>query len=130
MVFSDTVELTDRQRAVRDAIGDICAGFDDAYWRKKDAAGEYPHGFVDALAEEGWLGTLIPEEYGGKGYGTEEAVAMMYEIAASGAGFGGAQTVHAAIYNSTPLVEYGSRELHEDLLPRVASGERPRKIEE
>jgi acyl-CoA dehydrogenase len=123
MVVWDTIEFTDNQQMIRNAIGDICAEFDDAYWREKDAAGEYPHDFVNALADEGWLGILIPKEYGGKGYGTEEAVVMMYEIAASGAGFGGAQTVHAAIYNSTPLVEYGSQPLHEELLPQVASGE-------
>jgi acyl-CoA dehydrogenase len=123
MVVSDTIEFSEHQRLVRDSIRDICREFNDEYWRTKDAAGEYPHDFVDALADEGWLGILIPEEYGGKGYGTAEAVVMMYEIAASGAGFGGAQTVHAAIYNSTPLVEHGSQRLHEDLLPRVASGE-------
>ena len=123
MVATDTVQLTERQRAVRDAVGDVCEGFDAAYWREHDAAGEYPHEFVDALAEEGWLGVLLPEEYGGKGYGTEEAVAMLYEIARSGAGFSGAQAVHAAVYNSAPLVNYGSEELKSDLLPRVASGD-------
>ena len=123
MVATDTVELSERQRAVRDAVGDVCAGFDAAYWREHDAAGEYPHEFVDALAADGWLGVLLPEEYGGKGYGTEEAVAMLYEIARSGAGFSGAQAVHAAVYNSAPLVNYGSEELKSDLLPRVASGD-------
>ncbi|HET7325017.1 MAG TPA: acyl-CoA dehydrogenase family protein [Halococcus sp.] len=123
MQRQDTITLTDDQRDVRDAISDICTEFDDGYWREKDAAGEYPDEFVNALADDGWLGILIPAEYGGKGYGTEEAVVMMYEIAASGAGFGGAQTVHAAIYNSTPLVKYASEQLKETLLPRVASGE-------
>lgn len=123
MVFRNTVELTEQQRSVRDSIHDICQEFDDKYWRTKDKHGEYPREFVNTLADDGWLGILIPEKYGGKGYGTEEAVAMMYEIAASGAGFSGAQTIHAAIYNSTPLVEHGSEELHETLLPRVASGE-------
>ncbi|MFC6784759.1 acyl-CoA dehydrogenase family protein [Halobaculum halobium] len=123
MVATDTVQLTDRQREVRDAVGDICDEFDAAYWREHDAEGQYPHEFVNALAEEGWLGVLLPEEYGGKGYGTEEAVAMMYTIARSGAGFSGAQTVHAAIYNSAPLVNYGGEELKADLLPRVASGD-------
>ncbi|WP_277556102.1 acyl-CoA dehydrogenase family protein [Halobaculum limi] len=123
MVATDTVETTERQARVRESIRDICAGFDAAYWREHDAEGTYPHEFVNALADEGWLGVLLPEEYGGKGYGTEEAVAMMYEIARSGAGFSGAQTVHAAIYNSAPLVNYGSEEMKQDLLPRVASGE-------
>lgn len=48
---------------------------------------------------------------------------MMYEIARSGAGFSGAQTVHAALYNSAPIVAYGSEDLKADLLPRVARGD-------
>lgn len=123
MVVRETVTFTDRQRSVRNSIRDICDDFDDAYWRKKDANEEYPYDFVEALADDGWLGVLLPEQYGGKGYGTEEAVAMMYEIAASGAGFSGAQTVHAAIYNSTPLLKHGSQKIHEELLPRVANGD-------
>ncbi|XVH30247.1 acyl-CoA dehydrogenase family protein [Haloferacaceae archaeon DSL9] len=117
------VRLTDDQRRVRAEIRDLCADFDEAYWREKDAAGAYPHDFVEALADDGWLGTLIPTEYGGKGYGTEETVVMMHTIAASGAGFSGAQTVHAAIYNSSPLVSYAGEDMKEDLLPRVASGD-------
>jgi acyl-CoA dehydrogenase len=122
--FSErAVELTDRQRRVREEIESICEGFDREYWREKDAAGEYPHAFVEELADEGWLGVLVPEKYGGKGFDTAEAVVMMETIAASGAGFSGAQTIHAAIYNSSPLVKYGSEEMKEELLPRVASGE-------
>jgi acyl-CoA dehydrogenase len=121
--IKDTIELSEQQHRIRDSVHEICREFDDEYWRTKDKHEEYPHEFVDALADDGWLGVLIPEEYGGKGYGTAEAVAMMYEIAATGAGFSGAQTIHAAIYNSTPLVNHGSAELHETLLPRVASGD-------
>lgn len=120
--FEESLSLTETQEHVRDEVRRICEPFDDVYWRERDAEGEYPHDFVETLADEGWLSVLIPEKYGGKGYGTEEAVTMMYEIAASGAGFSGAQTVHAAIYNSAPLVNYGSEELKETLLPRVASG--------
>ncbi|WP_224269230.1 acyl-CoA dehydrogenase family protein [Haloprofundus salinisoli] len=121
--FANELALTPTQRAVRDEVREVCSRFDDAYWREYDAEGEYPYEFVDALAAEGWLGVLLPEAYGGKGYGTEEAVAMMHEIAASGAGFSGAQSVHAAIYNSAPLVKYGSDDLKEELLPRVADGD-------
>ena len=121
--WRDDVRLTDDQRRVRDEIRVICAAFDDGYWRERDAAGEYPHEFVERLGEAGWLGVLVPEAYGGKGYGTEESVAMLGEIAASGAGFSGAQTVHAAVYNSAPLVNHGSEAMKEELLPRVARGE-------
>lgn len=123
MVDRDTVQLTDQQRLVRDSIRDICEDFDQSYWRQQDKQGEYPHEFADELADGGWFGALLPEEYGGAGMGTEEVVVMMEEIAASGGGFSAAQAVHGAIYNSVPLVKYGSEEMKEDLLPRVADGD-------
>ncbi len=123
MIGSDMVDLSDQQQLVRDSIRDICGDFGDEYWRAKDEAGEYPEEFVDALTEHGWFGILIPEEYGGAGMSTEETVVMMEEIAASGGGFAAAQSIHGGIYNSVPLVKYGSEEMKSDLLPRVAEGD-------
>lgn len=123
MVQRDTVQLTEQQQLVRESIREICEDFDAAYWRERDAAGEYPREFVDSLAEHGWFGALIPEEYDGAGMSTEEVVVMMEEIAANGGGFSAAQAVHGAIYNSVPLVKYGNEELKENLLPAVARGE-------
>jgi acyl-CoA dehydrogenase len=54
---------------------------------------------------------------------TEEIVVMMEEIIANGAGFSAAQAVHDAIYNSVPLVKYGSEGVKADLLPEVARDE-------
>lgn len=121
--WRDSISLSDEQRHVRDSIRELCADFDAEYWREKDREEEYPTEFVNTLSRDGWLGALIPEEYTGKGYGTEETVVIMNEIAASGAGFSGAQTIHAAIYNSAPLVKYASEEMKANLLPRVANGD-------
>ncbi|MFC5973557.1 acyl-CoA dehydrogenase family protein [Halomarina salina] len=123
MVSTDTVELSNQQQLVRESIRDVCDEYDAAYWREKDAAGEYPSEFVDTLGEHGWFGALLPEEYGGAGMTTEEVVVMMEEIAASGGGFSAAQAVHGAIYNSVPLVEYGSEQMKEEIVPEVARGE-------
>jgi acyl-CoA dehydrogenase len=123
MVERDTVQLTEQQRLVRDSIRDICSDFDAAYWREHDAEAEYPQEFVNSLADNGWFGALIPEEYDGAGMSTEEAVVMMEEIAASGGGFAAAQAVHGAIYNTPPLVNYASEELKADILPQIARGE-------
>ncbi|MFB6168514.1 MAG: acyl-CoA dehydrogenase family protein [Haloferacaceae archaeon] len=117
------LDLTDEQAAVRESIRTITDEFDHEYWRDHARQGTYPQAFVDELADDGWLGVLIPEEYGGKGLGTEETVVMMEEIAASGAGFGGAQTVHGGIYNSAPVVNYADERQRETLLPKIAAGE-------
>ncbi|MFB6119456.1 acyl-CoA dehydrogenase family protein [Halosegnis sp.] len=119
----DSVPLSERQRLVRESIRDICADYDDAYWRERAATGEYPTDFVDDLAEAGWFGVLVPEAYGGAGMATTETVVMMEEIAANGGGFAAAQAVHGAVYTSVPLVEYASESLKEELLPAVAAGE-------
>lgn len=119
----DTVALTEQQRLVRKGIRELCESFDDAYWREHARTGEYPEEFVDAFADDGWLGTLVPTEYGGVGMSSAEVVVIMEEIAASGGGFSAAQAIHGGIYNTTPLVNYGSEELKARLLPKVADGD-------
>ncbi|WP_226482741.1 acyl-CoA dehydrogenase family protein [Natrinema amylolyticum] len=121
--WRDSVPLSDEQTLVRDSIRDICEEFDAEYWRERDINEEYPQEFVDTLSEYGWMGILIPEEYGGAGMGTPEVAVMMEEIAANGGGFSAAQAIHGGIYNSTPIVKYADEELKEDLLPKVADGD-------
>ena len=122
-VLEDTVELTEDQRLVRNSVQEICDDYDHAYWREKAEAGEYPEEFVGDLADHGWMGALIPQEYGGAGMTTNETVVMMEEIAAGGGGFSAAQAIHGGIYNTVPIVEYGSEKMKTELLPEVAAGE-------
>ncbi|WP_435074901.1 acyl-CoA dehydrogenase family protein [Halorubrum sp. HHNYT27] len=122
--WRDSVDLTERQSLVRRSIRDLCSAFDDEYWRECDRTATYPQEFVDQLAADGWLGMLIPEEYGGVGMSTSEAVVMMEEIAASGGGFAAPQSIHGGIYNSVPIVKYADEELKAELLPKVAAGEK------
>lgn len=75
---------------IEGAIGKVCARFDDAYWRAKDASGDFPEEFYRAIADGGWLGIAMPEAFGGTGRGMSDATTMMHAIAASGAGMSGA----------------------------------------
>jgi acyl-CoA dehydrogenase len=72
-----------QQDSIRDAILKICARFDDAYWLERDRDGGFPHEFYDAMAQAGWLGICIPEEFGGAGLGITEAAIMMRAISES-----------------------------------------------
>jgi len=117
------VQLNENQRLVRNSIRNVCEDFDAEYWRSCADTGDYPHEFVGELADRGWMGILIPEEYGGAGMGTTETVVMMEEIAGCGGGFSAAQAIHGGIYNSVSLVKYGSDGMKERLLPEIASGE-------
>ena len=115
--------LTDNQESIRDAIAKICARFDDAYWLKKDKEGGFPADFHQALAEAGWLGICMPEEYGGSGLGITEAAIMMQAIAESGAGMSGASAIHINIFGLNPVVVFGTEEQKQRMLPPIIDGQ-------
>ena len=55
---TDLTKLLDRE-AIREAVGRICADFDDEYWRKTDETGDFPEAFAAAMAAGGWLGVAL-----------------------------------------------------------------------
>src|SRR5438445_9123812 len=111
--------LTANQESIRDAVGKICARFDDAYWLKKDKEGGYPADFHRALADTGWLGICIPERYGGSGLGILDAAIMMRTIAESGAGMSGASAIHMNVFGRNPVVALRTPEQWKRLLPGI-----------
>ena len=100
----------------------LAARFTLDYWREHDRAETYPHAFVDAFAASGWFGTIIPEEYGGRGLGVTEAALLLHAICATGAGTSGASPVHLAIFPPYPLIKHGSPALKACYLPQLATG--------
>ena len=114
--------LTANQESIRDAVARICARFDDAYWLKKDKEGGFPADFHKALADAGWLGICIPEEYGGSGLGITDAAIMMRTISESGAGMSGASAVHMNVFGLNPVVVFGTDEQRRRMLPPIVAG--------
>ena len=65
---------------IRDAVGRLCDDFPNSYWLKLDKEDAYPHDFVRALTESGFLGALIPEEFGGSGLPLAAAGAVLEPV--------------------------------------------------
>lgn len=118
------LEFTEEQRLIRNEVENLCERFDDEYWRAKDRDAEYPMDFVQALGEQGWLGTVIPEEYGGAGLDPLEAAIILEEITASGAGINGAMACHGAMFIPRSIINYGDESMKQEILPQLASGEK------
>ncbi|HZQ73818.1 MAG TPA: acyl-CoA dehydrogenase family protein [Burkholderiales bacterium] len=114
--------LTPEQERIREAIAKLCERFGDAYWLERDADGEFPAEFHQALAKDGWLGVAMPEAFGGAGLGITEAAVMMQAIAESGAGFSGASAVHMNIFGLNPVVVFGNEEQKKRMLPPLIAG--------
>jgi len=114
--------FTQDQEAIRDAIEKLCAKYEPEYWRSCDSEGDFPEAFVRDVADGGWLGIAMPEEFGGAGLGVVEASLMMQTIARSGAAFTGASAVHINIFGPMPLVVFGTQEQKERGLPPLIAG--------
>ena len=114
MDLTQTSEHDDLRAGVRE----VCERFDGAYWRSLEPD-SYPEEFVAALTEAGFLGALVPEEYGGGGASLTEASVILEEVSASG---GNPSACHAQMYIMGTLLRHGSEEQKQRYLPGIAAG--------
>ncbi|MGM8850262.1 acyl-CoA dehydrogenase family protein [Salinicola halophyticus] len=106
--------------AIRDGVRSLCQQYDGEYWRHIDETRGFPEKFVSELTEAGWLGAMIPEEFGGSGLGLTEASVILEEVNRCG---GNAGFVHGQMYNMATLLKHGSEAQKAEILPKLASGE-------
>src|SRR5262245_62099840 len=94
-----------RIRALRDDAGG--AGFSPDLWSE--------------MARLGWLGIVVPEEYGGAGLGWTDLMVVLEEL---GRGLMPEPTVGTVLLGTTALLLGGSAAQHRSHLPAVVAGER------
>ena len=105
---------------IRAEVRKLCARFPGEYWRELDRERGYPTAFVNALTEAGYLGALIPEEYGGAGLQLSAAAAILEEIHHAGSN---AAACHAQMYIMGTILRHGSPDQKKQYLPKIATGE-------
>ncbi|MBT5109140.1 MAG: acyl-CoA/acyl-ACP dehydrogenase [Rhodospirillaceae bacterium] len=108
---------------IRDAVRKICEGFPGEYWRNLEdqpVEGNYPTEFVKALTDSGYLGALIPEEYGGSGLPIRAGAVILETIHETGSSAG---ACHAQMYTMGTVLRHGSDAQKKEYLPKIASGE-------
>jgi acyl-CoA dehydrogenase len=98
---------------IRVAVRQLCAKYGEDYWLNMDRSSGYPSDFVAELTTSGFLGVLIPEEYGGSGLGVVEASVVMEEICRSGAHAG---VCHAQMYVMGSVLRHGSEAQKKDTI--------------
>ncbi len=117
-VFSDLPG----HRDIQEGVAKVCEQFGDDYWLAKDREATFPHEFYRAIADGGWLGIAMPQEFGGAGLGISEAAIMMRTISQSGAGMSGASSVHMNIFGLQPVVVFGTDAQKARMLPPLIEG--------
>ncbi|MCZ7526673.1 MAG: acyl-CoA dehydrogenase family protein [Acidimicrobiia bacterium] len=78
--------LPESAQAVQEGVRRIAQKYDLDYWGDCQKAVRFPEEVWQDLAQGGWLGLCIPEEYGGAGQGLLEMAVANEELAAWGGG--------------------------------------------
>ena len=107
---------------IREGVRSVVTRFDDEYWLQRDEDGEFPREFHRAMADNGWLGVTMPEEFGGSGLGVTEAAIMMHEVSSHGGGMTAASSVHVNLFGPHPIVVHGTSDQKKEWVPRLVSG--------
>src|SRR5450631_438170 len=112
--------FVDPHAEIREEVRKLCARFPGEYWRKLDQERGYPTEFVRALTEGGYLGALIPEEYGGAGLPLSAAAAILETVQAEGCN---GAACHAQMYIMGTILRHGTDRQKQAYLPKIATGE-------
>ena len=113
---------TDEQRLVAETVREFAADVIGPHVREWDEAQAFPGEVIAQLAELGFLGVMVPEEYGGAGFGTVEYITMIEELARVDPAIALSVAAHNSLCTAHVQIA-GNDEQKRRYLPRLASGE-------
>jgi alkylation response protein AidB-like acyl-CoA dehydrogenase len=114
--------LTEEQRMIQQTAREFADGEIAPVAEKYDREGKFPRELVEKLGKMGFLGMVIPEEYGGAYAGTFSMVLALEEVNRACASTGVTMSVHNSLV-CAPIVHWASEDLKRRYLPRLATGE-------
>lgn len=116
--------LTDEQRMIAQSARQLGERFGLEYWRKQDAAKQFPTEYWRAVCEAGLGAVALPAEYGGAGLGMLEMALIIENLAAAGGGSTVGQLFMInPIFGGVSISMFGTPAMKADLLPKLVSGE-------
>ncbi len=116
------MQLTPTQRQVRDTAREFADKILKPNAARYDEQELYPKENVEKLADLGFLGLVIPEDFGGGGHNNQTLSVALEEINRGCASTGVTISVHNSLL-AMPLLQFGSDAQRQRFLPRLATGE-------
>lgn len=114
--------LNGDQRAIIDGVLAVCGRFGDDYWSACEKEERFPKEFHRAMADDGWLGVTMPEEYGGAGLGIKEAALVMHTVASQGGGMAATSCIHMNMFGPHPMLVHGTDAQKARWIPQLVAG--------
>ena len=115
MIIDETTEQ------IRDAVRDFAQERLAPGAAKRDAESLFPREELKEMGELGFLGMLVPEQYGGSDLGTVAYALALEEIAAADGACSTIMSVHSSV-GCVPILRFGTDEQKACFLPKLAGG--------
>ncbi len=113
--------LSDEQRQIYEYGSNLAQSFDNQYWMKHARAHTFPKDMFQKIADDGFLGLMVPEEYGGAGLGMQEMALFMEGT--SNHGIPLLMMVVGPCMSLSHLASHGTDFHKNELLPAACRGE-------
>jgi alkylation response protein AidB-like acyl-CoA dehydrogenase len=113
--------LSEEQRAIREAAREFARKEIDPIVEEIDEAQRFPAEVMKQAGELGFLGVLVPEEYGGAGLGYVEYFLVIDEISRVDPAIGLSVAAHNSLCTNH-ILKFGSEEQKRRWLPDLATG--------
>ncbi len=115
------LEPTAQENLIREFVRQVAKKYGREYWLACAREGKFTHELWQELAAGGYLGMMIPEEYGGGGLGMREMAVFIEEMGRQGIPL--LLIVVGPVMDAVLIAQHGSPSLKERFLPPLARGE-------
>ncbi len=115
------LEASTQEKLIREFVRQVAGKYGREYWLAKARDGAFCEELWGELAAGGYLGMLLPEEYGGGGLGMQEMAVLVEELGHQGIPL--LLIVVSSIMDAPLIARYGSDAMKERYLPGVAKGD-------
>ncbi|HVG29239.1 MAG TPA: acyl-CoA dehydrogenase [Pyrinomonadaceae bacterium] len=116
-------DLTEEQQQIKASVREFAEGEIAPHVREWDEAQHFPVELVPKLAEQGFMGVIFPEEYGGAGMGYVEYVTIIDELSRVDGSVGISVAAHNSLC-SNHIFMFGSEEQRQKYLVPLAQGQK------
>jgi alkylation response protein AidB-like acyl-CoA dehydrogenase len=115
-------EISETQKLIAQSIRDFAKQHITPFMMDWDENQTFPIDLFHKLGEMGYMGVLVPEEYGGTGLGYHEYITVIEEISKVDSSIGLSLAAHNSLCTNH-ILEFASHEQKQKWLPKLATGE-------
>lgn len=114
--------VADNLQMIEQSAKDFAETYIRPYVMEWDESQHFPKDLMHNLGRHGFLGVLVPEQYGGSGLGYQEYISIITEITKVCSSIGLSVAAHNSLCTGH-IMAFGNEEQKQKYLPKLASGE-------